>query len=194
MVAQRNYIQSNHPELACEYVRLMDSGQETYSKMQSLASQIDSIKSVFARIGTTIPDWLKSVGVFVYSTTPIGMATNLYSTVKGWFGLSGLGVIPVIIWGGIAVGTAVGVLVSVGNWLTETKTFAMRVEEAKRLEAQGIPPDKVTQILTQRFGVPGSSAGATIFGVPIKWLAFGIAGVLILPPVIGMLRDMRRKS
>jgi hypothetical protein len=191
MVAQRDYIQSRHPELAPEYVRIMSSVQETYGIMQALSQQIDAIKSVFARAGSSIPDWLKDAGVSLYKVSPIGMAQTLAQKVTSWFGLSGLGVIPIIIWGGIAVGTAIGVFVSVGNWLTETKTFAMRVEEAKRLEAQGIPPDRVTQILTQRFGAPGSSTGGTIFGFPIKWIVIGALGLIAAPTIISLLRSRR---
>jgi hypothetical protein len=190
MVAQRDYVQSQHPELATEYIRLMEDGQKTYGKMQGLSQQIEAVKSVFARIGSSIPDWLKEAGAFAYKVTPIGMATSAYQTVKGWLGLSGLGVLPVIIWGGIAAGTAVGVLVSVGNWLTETKTFAMRVEEAKRLEAQGLTPDQVTRTLTQRFGEPGSS-GASIFGVPVKWIVIGAIGLIAAPTVISLIRSRR---
>lgn len=190
MVSQRDYIQSRHPELASEYVRLMGKGQETYSKMQSLSQQIEAIKSVFASVGSSIPDWLKEAGVSLYKVSPIGVAQTFAQKITGWLGLSGLGVVPVIIWGGVAVGTAIGVLVSVGNWLTETKTFAMRVEEAKRLEAQGLTPEQVTRTLTQRFGEP-AAAGGTIFGVSIKWIVIGGIALIAAPTVISLMRSRR---
>lgn len=163
LIQQSQYIREKHPELLPEYNRLIISGNKTYGNLMTLKNNVDRMKTIWS----DVTGWLKSA-----------------------IGLSGLGIAP-IIWGGIAAGTAIGILTAAGNWITEVSTFAARVEEGKRLEAGGLSPQQATAELTKRYGEPGSSSGGSIFGIPLKMIMFGAIALVMLPTILQLVNQRR---
>lgn len=158
LIQQSQYVREKHPELLPEYNRLLESGSKTYGNLMTLKSNVDKMKSMW----NSVSDWFKNA-----------------------LSLNGLGVAP-IIWGGMAAGTAIGIITAVGNWLTETSTFAARLEEVKRLEASGLSPQQATIEVNRRFGEPGSSG--SIFGIPLKAIMYGAIGLIALPIILQFFR------
>lgn len=159
LLAQSQYITEKHPELRPEYDRLVRTGSENYQKMYEINAAISGIKSRWS----DFTSWLGDK-----------------------FTLNGLGLVPIYI--AISAASAAAVLYSVGKWLTETATFAQRVEESKRLEAQGMTPAQVNAAIATRYGTPDSG---TLFGIPIKWVIGGALVLVFAPMVLNLLKPKR---
>lgn len=113
-----------------------------------------------------------------------------WDTFTGWLtgGFSGLSIAPIIV--GISAASAGAVFYAVATWLADTSKFAQRVEEAKRLEAQGMKPAEVTTTLEKRYGSPDSGS-VTLFGFPIKYVIIGAGLLFIAPTVIDLIKKRR---
>lgn len=183
LLSQHDYVYYSHPELVPEYEKLMAEGTQLKGKLDSVNAAIDGVMNVFHNAGTTIEDWLSDSGDVIGGT-----AEMAWYNIKDLFNLNGLGILP-IIWAGMAVGTAAGVLIAVGKWLTTVQQTASRINRAKELEAQGLTPTEVTERVKAEYG---SGDESTFFGIAVKWWLLGAVAIFVLPPLIGMIRDRKR--
>lgn len=172
LLAQGPYLRAKHPGMLPEYNQRVNNALKLRAQLETVRSAVEKMRSMWE----TVTSWLRNVTMTAeqkaYETRPTR-------------GVDGLGILPVV-WGGIAAGAALGVLAAVGNWLTETKIFAARVEEAKRLEAAGRSPEEINEILKGRFGDPGT--GGTFFGVPIKAIFYGILALAAIPFITQLMK------
>jgi hypothetical protein len=162
LLAQSNYIVTQHPELRSEYDDLVNRASIDYTKLANIKAGLDKIESA----GTAVVDW-----------------------VKGVFGFSGLGFVPIII-AGVSAVSAYAIIVSVANWLTDTKKFASKLEFIKSHEAQGYSPAQAAQAANAVYGEPRDES--LFFGLPVKWLIVGAVLIILGPPLIGAFTRGRR--
>lgn len=114
----------------------------------------------------------------------VGAAANAWDWVKGATGLQGLGLLPLV-----PIAVIAGSIAAVTKWLTDARQFSQRLEEARRLEGQGMPPAQAAALAAQK---PGGAGGFKLFGLEVSPLAVaGIAAVILLPAVLPMLRGPR---
>jgi hypothetical protein len=162
LLAQSNYIVTKHPELRTEYDSLVNTASENYTKLVNIKMGLDKIEAA----GTAVVDW-----------------------VKGVFGFSGLGFIPLII-AGVSAVSAYAIITSVANWLTDTKKFASKLEFIKDQEAKGYSPAQAAQAATSIYGEPKDES--LFFGLPVKWIIVGAVLIILGPPLINAFTGNRK--
>jgi hypothetical protein len=162
LLAQSNYIVTKHPELRTEYDSLVNTASENYTKLVNIKMGLDKIEAA----GTAVVDW-----------------------VKGVFGFSGLGFIPLII-AGVSAVSAYAIITSVANWLTDTKKFASKLEFIKDQEAKGYSPSQAAQAATSIYGEPKDES--LFFGLPVKWIIVGAVLIILGPPLINAFTGNRK--
>lgn len=162
LLAQSNYIVTKHPELRSEYDALVNRASVNYSKLANIKSGLDKIEAA----GTAVVDW-----------------------VKGVFGFSGLGFVPLII-AGISAASAYAIITSVANWLTDTKKFAAKLEFIKNQEAKGYSPAQAAAAATSVYGEPRDET--LFFGLPVKWIIVGAVLIILGPPLINAFTSSRK--
>lgn len=161
LVAQYPYLKEKHPDLLPQYYQLLEEGNKTYAKLETLKTNVDRMKSIWS----SVVNWFKS-------------AT----------GLGSIGIAP-IVWAGMAAGTALGILTAVSNWLTNVRTFAARIERIKAYEAQGMSPERATKLVEQQLGPVGTES--TVFGIPLKAVMLGVIALIALPIVLNFISSRR---
>lgn len=182
LLQQANYVYQYHPEMKAEVDKLVNDGSKLYAQLLSVKQAIDGINNTFSAAGTTVEGWLQSAGSF---------ASDTYDTVKSWLGLSALGIVP-IIWAGMAVGTAAGILIAVGNWLTSVQATATRLNRIRELEASGLTPKQASSQVDGELGP--AEKESTFLGLPIKWLIVGAVLIVALPPFFNYLSSRKSRK
>lgn len=185
LLQEANYVYANHPEMKPEVDRLVTEGSQLYTQLVGVKNAIDGVQNAFSNAGTTIEGWLHDAG---------GYVGGAYDSVKAWLGLSGLsalGILP-IIWAGMAVGTAAGILIGVSNWLTSVQATATRLNRIHELEAQGMTAPQAAAQVSNELGAPGDSS-ATFFGVPLKWILVIGVTIFVVPPLLNYLSVRKRR-
>lgn len=111
---------------------------------ESIRSKIDSIKSA-------IDEFKNAIGL------------------EGFGQVSTMGFIPVIAVAGIA-----GAMALMGSWIKDALLLKQRIDETKRLQAEGVPPKEAYKMVNQIAPKP------FMFGVgkEVMYPALGIAGIL----------------
>jgi len=154
LLAQSSYIYAKHPELKIEYDALVTRASENYNKLVGIKDVVSKINNA----GQTVGNW-----------------------VKGMFGLSGLGIAP-LIWGAVSAASAYAVIASTVSWLKDAKTFASRLEYIKDQEGKGKSAQQAAADANAIFGAPDTEA--KFLGIPIKFVVVGAVLIFLGPPLI----------
>ncbi|MDH5654199.1 MAG: hypothetical protein OEZ39_20270 [Gammaproteobacteria bacterium] len=97
-----------------------------------------------------------------YIQISINKANEALSTVKGWFGMDGLGFVPIV-----AGLVGAGLLAAVVKWTTDAYQLNAKIEEQKRLESRGMTPQQASNIVGKMGGAPLLSLGGGGLGMPL---------------------------
>lgn len=133
------------PGLSAEYDQVMRRAAELRA----------TIADLLARISGAV-DWVRGAGDWFSQT----------------FGLSGLGVVPVVI--GVAAITAA--LAAVTKFLTDAWSLSKRIDEQIRLEGQGLTPQEAAAVVERS---TQSSAGRQFLVSMIPFGAIALVGYMI---------------
>lgn len=163
LLAQSAYIYDKHPEMKPEYDKLITSASENYNKLVGIKNIVDKIENA----GKTVSSW-----------------------VKGAFGLSGLGVAP-LIWGAISAASAYAVIASTASWLKDAKMFAQRLEFIKDKEAMGMSTKQAASEANAVFGEPDTQT--KFFGIPVSYILGGILLIFVVPPTINYFAGRKKQ-
>ena len=160
LLAQRNYILTQHPELALDYEDLVDRANETADKLATINNTVNKVKV-----------WL----------------SGSWSRIKSVFGFDGLGAIFLV---AIPIAAVVAAIAAAGYVINDMYQFGKRIEMYKDAEAKGATPQQAAAVVDRTLGPPGSGIFGTggIMG-NIKWLIVGGIALLILPPIIRSFRQ-----
>lgn len=161
LLAQSDYVVNKHPELRAEYDALVNTASINYTKLAKIKAGLEKIENA----GQSVVDW-----------------------VKGVFGFSGLGFIPLII-AGVSAASAYAIISSIANWLTDTKKFAAKLEFIKDQEAKGYSPAQAAAVAAKIYGEPRDES--LFFGLPIKWIVVGAVLIFVGPPLINIFSKRR---
>lgn len=145
-------VANQSPDIKRQYAELLTRGENIRTKVEWITGLIDKAANAYA----DVKDWL---------TDTFGLGDLSYNQVAG------LGVIPLIPVAIIGASVA-----AIGYWIKDAYQFNAKLDEIKRLERRGIPPDQAARIVERTFGSKGLFGGAGNIILP---LALG-AGVLFL--------------
>ena len=133
------------PGLSMEYDTIMQRANLLRASIADTLGRIDSAVQWVKGAG----DWLKSA-----------------------FGLSGLGVVPVV----IGIGAITAALAAITKFLVDAWSLSKRIEEQQRLEARGLSPQQAAAIVEQG---TGSSAGRQFVTSLIPFAALALVGYFL---------------
>jgi len=179
------YIQTSHPELLPQYNSLMQSGASNETSLNKLKATRDYVYSWL--------QWLQTgagnIASFISSNAQAAYTWTLQQLGLGEVE-QGLGVIPVamVI---VGVATAVAALVVIAKWITDAYTFAQRLNALQAQEAQGLTPTQASQIVNQTLGAPSSGS---FLGIPWTLIAWAAIAIIVGPPVIKAITDVRKSA
>jgi len=165
---------AKYPELSREREILLTKGATTNRK---IADTVQGIETAYNAVKNTL-----GTGVELISAQPIGTTFSKgWEMVTDWAddllsgvgGLGALGVLPVL----IPIAVIAGSLTAISYWITDAQKFQAKIEEQKRLEAQGIDPRQAAKMVEQKFGTVG---GKLIGDLGTVAKLAGIAGILFI--------------
>lgn len=171
------YVQSKHPELLPQYNALL-------SRANALAPKLAMLADTRARVA----GWLGGLGR-VYQTA-VDATSQAIETAADWItaarrrlGLGELGIAPVLVVVGVAAaGTA---LTLITKWISETYTFAKRVQALQDMEARGYSAEQAADAVNRALGPPGQRGGIEDTIKTILWvLGLGAAAIYLLPKLL----------
>lgn len=169
----RPWVIANAPQLLAQHDKLM----QEFLKQAPMLDQLAGIRS-------TVISWLNSIGNFFRPAV---------DWVKGTFGLgdAGLGIAPVV-WIGLSLAAASGALVTVSGLIAQANEHDKRLRLAADAIARGATPEQAAATVNAIMGKPASEREQTFLGLPVQTLVWGVAAVVIVPPLLQLLRE--RKS
>jgi hypothetical protein len=146
--------------------------EQTYQRLLGVADYARSRPGLATRYGQLVQNAAALRATVADIRAKLEAAVNWMRSLGSAVGLSGLGILPVI--GVAAVAAAIAM---VTKWTTETLTFLKSVEEQKRLEAAGVPPERAAEIVRET----ASASRSALFdlGGFAKWVpivGLGVAG------------------
>jgi len=103
---------------------------------------------------------------------------------KGLVGMNELGFIPLI-----PIAIVAASLAAITKWVTDAYAMSARIDEAKRLEAKGVPPERAAKIAGRRVASQGGGLVGSLLGIHPGWLIAGAIAVVALPPLITRIRN-----
>lgn len=167
--------------------------EKNYQALLAQQSFVATRPALYYQWRTLVADGANTRAKIQSITQTIGSVTGAVSNAWDWLkstvGLSGqLGFLPLI---PIAVISAS--IAAVALWLTKARALSQQIEEAKRLEAQGVPAVKAAA-MAQGYGGSAPASGIKLpFGIELSPLAIaGIAAVVIAPPLFSYLKGRNK--
>ncbi len=150
-----NFVATQNPSIQREYRDLMDRGQGIRSKVEVATGIIDKAGAM------------------------IDTAKNWFTDTFGLGGLASvnrmmpeqLGLIPLI-----PIAVIAGSLAAIGKWVNDALVFNRRINEMKRLQAQGMTPTQAANVIDK---IMPKGFGANVTGLLIPIV---LVGAIVLVP------------
>jgi hypothetical protein len=158
---QKMFVAKQSPEVQQEYNELMNRGSSIRSTIETVTGAIDKAAAMYDSVKTWLMERFGFSEIEADNQMQIG----------------GLGIAPLVAIGGAAAISA-GVA-AITAWVTDAWTVNKRLEEIRRLEAQGIPPEKAAEIVGKTIPAPtGLFGDLGKLAVPLMLVA---AAIFIVP-------------
>lgn len=175
LLAQQNYVYAKHPEMKAQYDATVKAGAANYNTLQFLQG-----------IRNSVQEWLNNIGYAQGSLNTIwqGQVENVergVDVVKKWFGLSALGLAPIVM--GISVVAASTALALIVKWIADAYSLTQRITAMQKLVEKGYTPEAAKNAVNGMIGT-----GTGLFGIPWKYVIIGGVVLVAVPFVYKMVR------